>query len=168
MHVIFQLYEKHFAEAKDQYTLNRVKWIEKPCNNVTATISKREDVCWGAGGESKQMKGLIGLPVDRQMERIFVCLAEMRNGLPSFVKYIWPTYTESCSLVLLTQKLVYSVTFVATMILFRWTIWFSGFNSLIQFNLFHNLELHGVLPNCHLGYEKVLASTNFLQTNMKK
>ncbi|CAM6056089.1 unnamed protein product [Sphagnum tenellum] len=35
-----------------------------------------------------EMKGLIGLPVDRQMERIFVCLAEMRNGLPSFVKYI--------------------------------------------------------------------------------
>jgi hypothetical protein len=42
----------------------------------------------GGWGEMKQMKGLIGLPVDRQMERIFVCLAEMRNGLPSFVKYI--------------------------------------------------------------------------------
>jgi hypothetical protein len=55
---------------------------------VTGTISKREDVCWGAGVETKQMKGLIGLPVERQMERIFVCLAEMRNGLPSFVKYI--------------------------------------------------------------------------------
>lgn len=84
-------------KQKISYTLNRVKWIEKLCNNVTATISKRKDVCWGAGGETKQMKGLIGLPVDRQMERIFVCLAEMRNGLPSFVKYIWPTYTESCS-----------------------------------------------------------------------
>ena len=35
-----------------------------------------------------EMKGLIGLPVERQLERVFVCLAEMRNGLPSFVKYM--------------------------------------------------------------------------------
>lgn len=35
-----------------------------------------------------EMKGLIGLPVERQLERVFGCLAEMRNGLPSFVKYI--------------------------------------------------------------------------------
>lgn len=40
----------------------------------------------------EQMKGLIGLPVERQMERIFGCLAEMRNGLPSFVKYIWQLF----------------------------------------------------------------------------
>jgi len=35
-----------------------------------------------------EMKGLIGLPVERQLERVFGCLAEMRNGLPSFVKYM--------------------------------------------------------------------------------
>jgi transcription-repair coupling factor len=35
-----------------------------------------------------EMKGLIGLPAERQLERVFGCLAEMRNGLPSFVKYM--------------------------------------------------------------------------------
>eukprot|EP00850_Spirogloea_muscicola_P012394 SM000080S22909 [mRNA] locus=s80:26269:33483:+ [translate_table: standard] len=32
-----------------------------------------------------ELQGLIGLPPDRQLERVFSCLADMRNGLPSFI-----------------------------------------------------------------------------------
>ncbi|BBN01417.1 transcription-repair coupling factor (superfamily II helicase) [Marchantia polymorpha subsp. ruderalis] len=35
-----------------------------------------------------EMQGLIGLPQERQLERVFCCLVDMVNSLPSFVKYI--------------------------------------------------------------------------------
>ncbi|KAL2643719.1 hypothetical protein R1flu_011306 [Riccia fluitans] len=35
-----------------------------------------------------EMQGLIGLPQERQLERVFSCLVDMVNSLPSFVKYI--------------------------------------------------------------------------------
>lgn len=34
-----------------------------------------------------QLQGLIGLPVERQMERILSCLVELRNGLPVFLRH---------------------------------------------------------------------------------
>jgi transcription-repair coupling factor len=55
--------------------------------SVAITSTSVQDSLSYAPGKI-EMKGLIGLPVERQLERVFGCLAEMRNGLPSFVKYM--------------------------------------------------------------------------------
>ncbi|KAL3696739.1 hypothetical protein R1sor_010815 [Riccia sorocarpa] len=40
------------------------------------------------GSGQIEMQGLIGLPQERQLERVFCCLVDMVNSLPSFVKYL--------------------------------------------------------------------------------